>query len=175
MQIAQLVTNVSISGIEGVMSVHKTEMNFKEKYTRNRSIVMVSCLSPEELPKDHLHRMSMPTVSCKNEDTFNQQMWNLYKKIHMAHMQECLDMVVSRGIIPKLNYKYSNKAGCACGCSPGFMVVDQWPTRILWSVQFRTLEQQLKYDAERIEREKAQAAKKIEQLEKQLSELKALA
>jgi hypothetical protein len=109
-----IIHNITVNGLTGTIVISKGRC-------RKKSDVGVSFPNPEQLPEDHLHHMSVPTCSFKGEDPLNQRMWDLYRKVQVTHMKALLDFAVELGLVPSGDWRYSQTAGCSCGCSPGFV------------------------------------------------------
>jgi hypothetical protein len=89
--------------------------------------------------------MLHPTFSVKGEDDLNQKMWNLFNETVVYLKRQCLDHAISHGLVPQKDFRFSRKAGCSCGCSPGFIAKnDSWRGCQYW-VEFYSDQQCLKF------------------------------
>lgn len=57
-----------------------------------------------------------PPFSMKGEDPANDKAWRAYNKREVAVMRDILALLG----VDTTEWSFSRKAGCGCGCSPGF-------------------------------------------------------
>jgi len=65
-----------------------------------------------------------PPFSIKGDDPDNDKAWRKYNRDEITEMRKLLeDVTVFLNDIANgdLTYRFSRKAGCGCGCSPGFI------------------------------------------------------
>ena len=100
---------------ELVVDGHRITVIFDTTYRFRKTRIHVSGTSPDY---DH------PPYSMKGDDPENDKAWRKYNRDEIVAMRELLDDIsgwlqsISNG---DLKYRFSRKAGCSCGCSPGFI------------------------------------------------------
>ena len=103
---------------ELVVNDHRIIVIFDTTHRSTKTRLYVSGTSPDY---DH------PPFTMKGDDPENDKAWRKYNRDEIAEMRKLLADVnvflsdISNGF---LKYNFSRKAGCDCGCSPGF-VADQ--------------------------------------------------
>ena len=100
---------------ELVVNGHRITVIFGTTYRFTKTRLCASGTSPDY---DH------PPYSMKGDDPENDKAWRKYNRDKIVAMRELLDDIsgwlqsISNG---DLKYRFSRKAGCSCGCSPGFI------------------------------------------------------
>lgn len=89
--------------------------------------------SPEELKWGNI--TTQPPVSVKGKDPENDKAWRKYNKAEVSMerfviQQAAKDGVLDEDFVKELNF--SRKAGCSCGCSPGWKGVKDFGKQSIW-------------------------------------------
>lgn len=106
-----------------------------------------------------------PEWSIKGENPANDKLWKKYNKFEIAIQKKLIEKAIERKMLPEniLNgLSFSRKAGCSCGCSPGWKAKD-WVRRDIYI--------SLTAPSKQAEREKQQANNKSQQEEKTLASM----
>jgi hypothetical protein len=94
----------------------------KQKHT---IVSLFGTPNPEDL---NFHGFtSMPEPSIKGEDPANDKLWRKYNKAEKILQMELMKEVVRKGLMEEeilQDLTFSRKAGCSCGCSPGWVKRD---------------------------------------------------
>lgn len=88
--------------------------------------------SPEDLKGSGWNKQ--PEYSHKGEDLELDKEWRKYNKAELKIQKRIIDQAVQDGLLDKdlaQELKWSRKAGCACGCSPGWKSRD-YRRQSLW-------------------------------------------
>lgn len=81
--------------------------------------VYTSCTEDEVRERFGLER---PAYSIRGEDTESDKAWRKYNRAEIAIMRERAEDLLRRNKFSLTGLRFSRKAGCGCGCSPGFVL-----------------------------------------------------
>ena len=90
---------------------------------------------------------SRPEYSRKGENPELDKAWGKYNKVEVNIQKQLIDHAVSHGMIEEdlaKELKWSRKAGCSCGCSPGWTTRDYRRQSIWLTLVSPTKEQEKK-------------------------------
>lgn len=97
--------------LAGFTSTRGDSHRYADSYRAIKHLVFVSGTPDPDMP--------MPAYSIKGNDPANDAAWRAYNNREIAIMRaaaaEALDL-------DPAELRFSRKAGCSCGCSPGFRV-----------------------------------------------------
>jgi hypothetical protein len=84
--------------------------------------------------------MERPPYSVKGDDAENDKKWRKYNREEVAIMRVFAENILGDATealdLPNLGkLRYSRKAGCSCGCSPGFIAESCVPKAIWVKVE----------------------------------------
>jgi hypothetical protein len=88
-----------------------------------------------------------PEYSHKGEDKALDKEWRKYNKYELSIQKKIIDQAVSNGMLDESlakELKWSRKAGCSCGCSPGWTSRDYRRQTIWLTVTSPSKEQEKK-------------------------------
>jgi hypothetical protein len=95
--------------------------------------VSVSCdFDPEDIHGSGF--TNRPEYSIKGEDLAKDKLWKKYNRFEVATQKKLIQKAIDLGMIPVdvlEGLTFSRKAGCACGCSPGWKSRD-YRRRDVW-------------------------------------------
>jgi hypothetical protein len=113
---------------------------------------------PEDLK--HSGITKRPEYSQKGEDPTLDKEWKQYNKVELLMQKRIINQAVRDGLVEEniaKGLKWSRKAGCGCGCSPGWRAKDYgrqsiWLTVTSPSKEEEKNERQRQYASEREEK-----------------------
>jgi hypothetical protein len=94
----------------------------KQKHT---IVSLFGAPDPEELNFNGI--ACRPEPSIKREDPVNDKLWRKYNKAEKILQMELMKEAVRKGLMEEevlQDLTFSRKAGCSCGCSPGWVKRD---------------------------------------------------
>ena len=105
--------------------------DYREKM--RHTFVSVSCdFDPEEIHGSGF--TCRPEYSIKGEDPANDKLWKKYNRYEVAMQKKLIQKAIELEMIPADvldGLVFSRKAGCQCGCSPGWKSRD-YRRRDIW-------------------------------------------
>lgn len=107
----------------------KEDWKSKQKHT---ILYISNPFDPEELNFNGIKERPEPSI--KGEDPENDKAWKMYNRAEVAIQKKIIERaaeasLIDKDVIGKL--KWSRKAGCGCGCSPGWKLSDHG-RRSIW-------------------------------------------
>lgn len=81
--------------------------------------VYTSCTEDEVRERFGLER---PAYTVRGEDKESDKAWRKYNRAELEIMRERAEDLLRRNDFSAVNLRFSRKAGCGCGCSPGFIL-----------------------------------------------------
>jgi hypothetical protein len=112
---------------------------------------------PEELNWNGI--TERPDYSVKGDDPAIDKLWRKYNKAELEIQKVIIDRAVEKGLLDEniaKKLKWSRKAGCGCGCSPGWKAKDFGRQTIWLTVTSPSKEQEKKERRQAQESEKEQ-------------------
>jgi len=109
--------------------IHNEPWDSKQRHT---ILYVHTPFDPEELNDSGITRH--PEYSRKGDNPVLDKEWRKYNKAELATQKRIIDQAVKDGLIDAdfvKELKWSKKAGCACGCSPGWKARD-YRRRSMW-------------------------------------------
>lgn len=128
-----------------------------DKTNRNRGTLHISLpWSPEEIPGSGWTEHP-PYGSTKGEDPQVDKLWKRYNRAELALQKQALGLAAQQGwltVEEVAEAKWSRKAGCSCGCSPGWIFrnaykLSGWLTIKSPKKEAREKEEQREWEARR--------------------------
>lgn len=112
--------------------------------------VSISCdFDPEEIYGSGF--TCRPEYSIKGENPDNDKLWKKYNRFEVATQKKLIEKAIELKLIPEdvlEGLSFSRKAGCSCGCSPGWKSRDYGYRDVWISLTSPTKERQRKQDKE---------------------------
>jgi hypothetical protein len=130
----------------------KEDWKSKQKHT---ILYIGNPFDPEDLNFNGIKERPEPSV--KGEDLENDKAWKKYNRAEVAIQKKIIDRAAEANLIDKdivSKLKWSRKAGCGCGCSPGWKLSDHGRRSIWLTVTSPSKEE------EKRQRQKEYASKK---------------
>jgi len=111
-----------------------TDVRDRAYYDNGRhTYVSVSCdFNPEDIQGSGF--TCHPEWSLKGEDPANDKLWRKYNKMEISLQKDLINKAIELEMIPANvmeGLSFSRKAGCSCGCSPGWKSRD-YRRRDIW-------------------------------------------
>lgn len=101
--------------------------------SQKHTTLHVSCpFDPEEVK--HSGFTKRPDYSLKGDNKELDKEWRRYNKAELLLQRRIIAKAVADGMIPEQiiqEAKWSRKAGCSCGCSPGWIIRD-YGRKTMW-------------------------------------------
>jgi hypothetical protein len=114
----------------------------RQKHTK---VHISNPFSPEDIKGSGFTKQ--PEYSHKGEDKALDKEWRKYNKYELLIQKRIIDQAVQDGLLDKSlaeELKWSRKAGCSCGCSPGWVTRDYRRQTIWLTVTSPSKEQEKK-------------------------------
>jgi hypothetical protein len=114
----------------------------KQKHT---ILYISNPFDPEDLK--HSGITKRPEYSIKGEDPTLDKAWKQYNKVELLMQKRIINQAVRDGLLDESlakELKFSRKAGCQCGCSPGWKARDYRRQSIWLTVTSPSKEQEKK-------------------------------
>jgi hypothetical protein len=97
--------------LAGCISTRGQSHRYSYSYRSTKHIVFVGGNPDPSMP--------MPPYSIKGQDPANDAAWRAYNNREIAIMRAAAAEALE---LDPAEFRFSRKAGCSCGCSPGFRV-----------------------------------------------------
>lgn len=138
----------TFKGHQLYVELRETYEHAKSPWGRQQSKARAYTHVVEEIDFSEVEAIAMKlgtgVYSSKGEYPELDKAWRKFNKAEAAQMKEILEAALPLLGLQETKFKFSTKAGCACGCSPGFVALDSWPLPGYYDLFFGTMDEDKK-------------------------------